>query len=327
MPAEADGPDVVVLGASGYIGSAVLATVAARPGWIRAIARRPAAVPIAARADIEVRTADLTDRAALAEAVRGARAVVHLVADINHGTGRSWRVTDDGSGERLNLGPVRDLVDVLSGRAGPPATVVLTGSTTQVGPHDRLRIDGTEPDRPETAYDRQKLAAERLLLAAHRRGELRAVPLRLPTVFGASDAGGPFGAGVVAAMIGRALTGRPLTMWHDGSVVRDLLHVDDVAAAVGAVLARPEAVCGRPWLLGTGTGVPLRDVFVRIAALAAEVTGTLAVPVTAIEPPGHATPEDFRGVEVEAGAFRVATGWRPRIALDEGLRSALRRAR
>lgn len=317
---------VAVLGASGYIGSSVIAALSAHPDRIRAVARRPSHVSADAHAQTEVVTADLTVRSELAAAVRHATAVVHLVADIDHSAGRSWRVADDGRGERHNLGPVRDLIDVLAERGGPPATVVLAGTTSQVGAHPRLRIDGSELDQPETFYDRQKLAAEQALLAAHAAGVLCAVPLRLPTIYGAGVAGGPSGAGVVAAMIRRAVSGQPLTMWHDGSVVRDLLHVSDVAGAVQAALARPGAVGGRSWLLGSGAGVPLGALFHRISTLTAEITCDRAVPVSTVCPPDYATAEDFRGVEVEAGPFRWATGWRPRMGLDDGLRGAIEQA-
>lgn len=182
-----DRPLVVVLGASGFVGSALVAELVRRDVRLRLVARRPAVVPPghAAEAEVEVRTADLTVAGQVAEAIAGADAVINLL--LYTGGGGTWRAAEDESpGERVNVGVVRDIVTAIRAerRDGPPPVVLFPGSTSQVGPRAEARIDGTEPDAPVTAYDRQKLAAERELKAATKEGLLRGVTLRLGTVFG-----------------------------------------------------------------------------------------------------------------------------------------------
>ncbi|KNB52381.1 oxidoreductase [Streptomyces caatingaensis] len=323
MTTRPAGPLVAVLGASGFIGSAVLRELARGPWRIRAVSRRPAAVPAGARAAVEVRTADLTAPGATAEAVRDADVVIHAVAHIAGDT--TWRIgEDDTAAERVNVGLVRDLVDALAARPRrEPAAVLFAGAVSQAGPPDQDVLDGTETDRPAGAYDIQKLRAERLLLAADADGVLRGASLRLPTVFGHDPGSTARDKGVVSLMARRALAGEPITMWHDGTVRRDLLHVTDAARAFAAAARHTGALSGRHWLLGTGRGEPLGAVFRQVAALAAEHTGRPPVPVVSVEPPAHAEPGDFRGVTVDASAFRAATGWRPRVPLAEGLRGAV----
>jgi nucleoside-diphosphate-sugar epimerase len=250
--------------------------------------------------------------------VAGSDAVIHLVA-----YSAGWRAAGDAASEQVNVGVMRHLVEALRARGGyrPVPVVVFAGSSSQVGSSARMPIDGTEPDRPETTYDRQKQAAEDALKAATAQGALRGVSLRLPTVYGlgpASAAGGE--PGVLAAMIGRALAGAPLTMWHDGTVQRDLLHVDDVAAAFVAALDHGEALAGRHWPLGTGRGERLGDVFRTIAQLVSDHTGAAPVPVVSVPPPADSTATDLRSVVVNCSAFRSATGWRPEVRLGEALR-------
>ncbi|TDD54186.1 SDR family epimerase/dehydratase [Nonomuraea terrae] len=319
----ADRPLVVVLGASGFIGSAVTRELAKRPVRLRTVARRPPLLPSAPVADVESRSADLTVKDRLAEAVRDADAVVHLVAALSGG--KSWRgADDDPESERVNVGLVRDLVDVLAdgtagSTAGPPA-VLFAGTTAQAGATERIRIDGTEPDLPETAYDRQKLRAEEVVKKATAEGAVRGISLRLPTVFGHGADSTAADRGVVSAMARRALEGRPLTMWNDGSVLRDLLYVDDVVRAFAAALDNVEPLAGRHWLLGTGAARRLGDVFALIAEVVSEHTGLPPVPVTVVEPPaGAARSTDFHSVEVDSSAFRRVTGWRPEVPLREAL--------
>lgn len=320
LPLPQEAPLITVLGASGFVGSAVTAAFSRLPVRLRAVARRPSSVPAGA-ARTEVRTADLTDPGALARAVSGSDVVVSLVS---HSDG--WRAAGTGSSpESVNVGVMGSLVEVLRPRrpGGPPPLVLYSGAASQTGVPRREPIDGSEPDRPETEYDRQKLRAEELLKEATAAGTLRGASLRLPTVFGRPAAPGAADRGVVSFMVRRALAGEALTLWHDGTVRRDLVCVEDVARAFLAAVEHPDALVGGHWLLGSGRGEPLGDVFRTIARLVAERTGLPPVPVLSTEPPAHAPATDFRSVTIDSTAFREATGWRPRVPLEEGLRATV----
>jgi nucleoside-diphosphate-sugar epimerase len=318
--ADSSRPLFVVLGASGFIGSAVTAMLAARPIRLRVAARRPSVLPVGHRAEAEIVMTDLTGPGELARHVADADAVIHLVAHI---TGpETWRVSEgDKLAERINLGIVEDLVDILGDRPArtPPPTVVFAGSASQMCQPTGRHLDGTEPDDPVSTYGMQKLAAEQALKSATRGGLLRGVILRLPTVFGQGPASTHRDRGVVATMIRRALAGQPLTMWTDGSAERDLLHVDDAARAMVAALDNADALSGRHWLIGTGQRTRLVDLFSTIAELVAAHSGRSAVPLTRVPAPSHAALTDFHSYAIDASAFRRATGWRPQVQLAAGL--------
>ncbi|MFE5570419.1 NAD-dependent epimerase/dehydratase family protein [Amycolatopsis japonica] len=306
---------ITVLGASGFVGSAVTRALARQPIRLRAVARRPI-VPPPGPAETTVVAADLTDRAAVAGAVAGSDAIVYLLlAD------GGWRVAETAEAERVNLGVMRDLVDVIGAVSGKPPLVIYGGAASQVGVPPREPIDGSEPDEPGTPYDKQKLAAEQVLKKATADGLVRGISLRLPTVFGENPAeGAKLDRGVVSAMARRALDGQDLTIWGDGTVRRDLVHVEDIAAAFTAALAAPDALVGGHWLLGAGRGDQLADVFRLVAKEMADHTGRGPVDVTCVEPPSHAPATDLRSVTIDSTPFRAITGWRPEISLPEGVR-------
>ncbi|MFD7458626.1 MULTISPECIES: NAD-dependent epimerase/dehydratase family protein [unclassified Streptomyces] len=277
-------PLITVLGASGFIGSSVVAALAGRGARVRPVGRRQA---------------DLSVPGALAAAVTGSDVIVHLVAH-TAGTG-NWRNPEaDPRARHLNEGLARELVDVVRAQRRDRPPVVLFAGTAHSA---------------DSAYARQKLAAEQTLCAATEDGVLIAVPLRLTTVFGVGR-----DRGVVSTMIRRALAGEPLTMWHDGSVERDLLYVTDAAAAFTAALDHADALAGRPWTVGGGTGVPLGDVLHAIAERVSHHTGRPPVPVVRVDPPAYATAADFRHVRADVAPFSARTGWHPatdlRTALD-----------
>ncbi|MGX7825633.1 NAD-dependent epimerase/dehydratase family protein [Actinokineospora sp. 24-640] len=286
---------VAVLGGSGFVGTAVAGRLAAAGMAVRVVARDPGSPPYPA-----VR-ADLTRPGRVAAAVAGADVVLSLV--LHTGSG-SWRVEPEqaDAAAAVNVGIARAAVST-----GLP--VLLAGSTSQAGPAAGERLDGGEADEPESAYDRQKLAAERIVVAAG------GICLRLPTVYGP----GPKDRGVVSAMARRALAGEPLTVWGSGAMRRDLVHVDDVAEAFLAAVRHREALAGRHWLIGTGTGVSVRELFELVAGAVAERTGAAPVPVRSVPPPAHATEADLRGQVADPAAFAAVTGWRPRVALADGV--------
>jgi dTDP-4-keto-6-deoxyhexose 4-ketoreductase len=124
---------------------------------------------------------------------------------------------------------------------------------------------------------------------------------------------------VVSLMVRRAVAGQDITMWHDGTVRRDLVYVDDIARALVAAADHVEELAGRAWLVGSGYGAPLGEVFTTVAELVAEETGKPPVQVVSVPPPAHAEAGDFRSVTIDSSAFRAITGWRPRVPLAEAL--------
>ena len=286
---------VAVLGGSGFVGSAVASALAGAGFAVRVVARDPGSPPH------EAVRADLTEPGAVAAAVAGADVVLSLV--LHTGSG-SWRVepAQAAVAEKVNVGIARAAV-----ATGLP--VVVAGSTSQVGPGAGERIDGSEPDAPDNDYDRQKLAAERIVLAAG------GCCLRLPTVYGP----GPLDRGVVSAMARRALAGEPLTVWGAGDMRRDLVFVDDVAAAFLAAVRNLDALAGRRWLVGSGAGVAVRELFELVARAVAARTGGAPVPVLSVPPPAHAGPMDLRGLVADPAAFTAATGWRAATQLADGV--------
>ncbi len=291
---------VTVLGAGGFLGSAVAAALSTRDIELRLVARRPVPPPAGAVARVVNHLVDVTDAEALAPVLAGSDVVVHLVKHSG-----DWRAADtDPATEVVNVGVMRTVVDAFAGAPAPPL-VVWTGSIGQA-------------DDPHNGYDQQKLAAERILLAGHASGVVRGISLRLATIFGQRP-GGPPDVGVVVSMARRALAGDALTVWGDGSVKRDLLYVDDLVAAILAAIDNPARLVGRHWVLGSGEVWSLLDIFSTVAGAVSVHTGRPPVPVESVTPPGHASIADARDVLIDPGPFRRASGWAVTVPPAEGI--------
>jgi GDP-L-fucose synthase len=87
--------------------------------------------------------------------------------------------------------------------------------------------------------------------------------VRPANVYGSYDNFDPENAMVVPSLIRRAVDGeRPLTVWGDGSPIRDFIHARDVAR--GMMMAVEQGI-NEPLNLGSGTGVTIKQVAEMVA--------------------------------------------------------------
>jgi GDP-L-fucose synthase len=87
--------------------------------------------------------------------------------------------------------------------------------------------------------------------------------VRPANVYGTYDNFDPKNAMVIPSLIYRALSGEnPLTVWGDGTPIRDIIHARDVAR--GMMLAMEKGVT-LPVNLGSGTGVTIKQIAETIA--------------------------------------------------------------
>jgi GDP-L-fucose synthase len=82
--------------------------------------------------------------------------------------------------------------------------------------------------------------------------------VRPANVYGPYDNFDPANAMVIPSLIKRAIDGeKPLTVWGDGSPIRDFIHARDVAR--GMLLAVEKGI-NEPINLGSGTGVTIKEI-------------------------------------------------------------------
>ena len=307
---------VVITGARGYIGTA-LAKRLADEGYSLRLVSRPSDIPrieSANAARIEYIEADLRDERVWSGLMSGAGAIVHLSSRTDL---RAAEADPSGDG-RINIDPVRALVKASAGAAAPPR-VIFASTVTIVGVGPALPVDEKTPDEPCSVYDRHKLACESILRKAAGRGLVRSCSLRLSNVYGYGGTSLNANRGILNVMLKRAAEGEPLTLYGDGSYVRDFTHLDDVVDAFCRAISTDRAGDGGHYVIAKGRGCDLAEAYELVAAEAFRQIGR-RVEIRHVPEPEDLQPIERRNFVGDSSSFQQLTGWRPIFDLQAGIR-------
>ena len=178
------------------------------------------------------------------------------------------------------------------------------------GEQETFPCNENHPARPVSPYGVAKLATEAYLFFYKVQYGIDYAAMRYANVYGPRQ--DPHGeAGVVAIFCGRILEGKACTIYGDGEQTRDYVYVGDV---VRANVAAVSANVSGPINIGTGIETSVNQLYQTLAAVA----GTKMAPTYAPARPG----EQRRSVILPARAAKEL-GWRPEVALDDGLKRTL----
>jgi UDP-glucose 4-epimerase len=167
---------------------------------------------------------------------------------------------------------------------------------------------------PQSPYGVAKLSVEHYLAYYGRVHGLETLALRLANVYGPRQ--DPHGeAGVVAIFCARMLEGEACTVFGDGGQTRDYVYVADVARAfeLAARAPLPPAAGLDARAVNIGTGVETD-----VLALADALGRAAGTRWRVVHAPARAGEQRRSAVRIDAAAR--ALGWRPAVALADGLR-------
>ena len=228
-------------------------------------------------------------------------AVVHLAAQIDAAASVLAPLAD----ARTNVLATLELLEACRALATPPRLVFASSAAVYpVG----VALPAVEPAAasPATPYGVAKLAVEHYLACYRRAHGFGTTALRFANVYGPRQ--GARGEGGVVAVFARALAaGATPRIFGDGRQTRDFVHVADVVEALARVLTgdAPGA-----YNVATGIETGVATVF---ALLAARLR-------PGAEPaPAPPRPGDVARSALSYEAIASALGWRPSVALADGL--------
>ena len=307
------GKVIAITGASGYIASGIIHALAGIDCRVLRMSRSALADEPTGRATIESMVGDYVSEATWDRIVDIADIVFHFAAQTNLATAAKDPIADF----EANVLPLLRLAEACRKR-GRAVGVVFAGTVTEAGITPAEPVNESYPDSPCTIYDIHKLFSEIYLEHYQREGMLGGVTLRLSNVYGAGFVAEGAGRGVLNRVVEAAVAGKDISVYGDGSCLRDFIHVDDVVRAFLFAAGALEAVSGRHFVVASGTSRSLLDAFTTVSRRVAMKTGR-EVRVVHVDPPKGLPDIEFRDFVADTAAFRKATGWRPTLSFEGGI--------
>ena len=278
----------LVTGGAGFIGSHLVETLLARGDRVRVLDNFDRTYdPAIKRARVrgEVVEGDIRDPIVVAEALRGVDAIVHLAA--RAGVRQSF---DDPAGyHAVNVEGTAALLRLRDGRP-----MVFPSSSSVYGVRRGEAFRESDPVAPASPYAASKAVAEASCAGI--------AVVRLFTVYGPRQR-----PGMAMERFARQLRGgEPVTLYGDGSSVRDYTYVGD---AVDGLLRALDHGPGL-WNIAGGRSVALTEVVQTLADV-------LGVPLRVVHLPDQMG--DVPETRADLARARADLGYVPRVGLREGL--------
>jgi CDP-paratose 2-epimerase len=274
---------------------------------------------------VEIEIGDVRDARRVRMAVQGAAHVFHFAAQVAVTSSLADPVSDFEVNGRGTL----NVLEAARAQREPPSIVFTSTNKVYGGLHDlafqrsgrryepvdpEVRRRGIGESRPldfESPYGCSKGCADQYVLDYARTFGIPAVVFRMSCIYGPRQFGNE-DQGWVAHFMLRALERKPLTLYGDGLQVRDVLFVDDLVEAFLLAQEGMDQLSGQAFNMGGG---PERTVsLLELLELIENVCGALPPLRFADWRPG-----DQRYYVSDTRKFQAATGWRPRVSVEEGV--------
>jgi UDP-glucose 4-epimerase len=201
-------------------------------------------------------------------------------------------------------------------RIGGKRLVFASSGGTVYGRLNQTPVPETHNFAPITAYGVSKASVEMYLGFYRASFGLDCRVARISNPFGAGqNPTRPQGA--ASAFLFRAFAGEEITIWGDGSVVRDYIHISDLAAGLVALAeADPESCGAEPvFNIGSGVGVSLNGIVETLS----EHLG--------VRPRVHyqeGRPFDVPVSVLDITLARQRLGWSPTLSFSQGCERMIR---
>jgi len=300
-------PNLLLTGASGFIGSALLQALLHRNYPVLALVRDPARLASLPHTEnLTILTCDLeniTAQHAQQIIAFKPQAVIHT----------AWMGTENTDRNRpefvhANLRSCLRLLEIAAS-AGCRHWIGF-GSQAEYSPAIADKISETMPTFPDTAYGIAKLATAHTLKALCGAQDIRFAWLRLFASYGKN-----YHTSYVIPYLIECFRRKDIPLLKTPHAQWDYIHVDDVVCAAVAALEHPEAA--GIFNLGNGIGYSIGDIAVCLAELMAfadmeglrrQIEAAHDLPACRIANISH---------------IRHSLGWQPQIDIREGLRRCI----
>ncbi|MBI2663252.1 NAD-dependent epimerase/dehydratase family protein [Candidatus Woesearchaeota archaeon] len=309
-----EGKEILITGGLGLIGS----TIANKLNVLGAkITILDAKIPIYGgnffnieniKKQINVEIGDIRDRDKVNQIVQGKDIIFNLAGQIDY----TYSLDEPHYDLDINC---RGHLNVLEAcrKYNPNAVVLFSGSRMQYGKTEYLPVDEKHPTNPLSIYGVHKLTGEKYHLAYNNHYGLKTVMFRISNPYGPRSQMKHYKYSIINWFIRQAIENKKITVYGDGSQMRDYIYIDDVADAFIQSAINKNAY-GEVFNLGSGEGTKFID-----------MVNTIVETVGSGEVAKVPWPKEWKNVETgdyigDISKLKNAINWKPKISLKEGIK-------
>ena len=296
--------NTVVLGASGFLGSAIANSLSRSGHEVTGISRsrRPASLAASVR---YVQSA-IDDATIMANTLKRAEVVIHAAWDTTPGTSHLQPLLEVSS----NLVPGMRLLETL--QSFPQCRLVFISSGGAVF-SNTVPIPYSESAGlwPRSYYGASKIAMEQMLKAYCSQTGNSVFVVRPANVYGPGQYP-KRSFGVVPTMMECLRLNTSFEIWGDGKCVRDYLYIEDFEQFTKKLVEHSgESGCYQIFNVGTGVPMSLNNLCETLELVSGRNLRRTYV---------SARPVDLSAVALDPSHSGRVIGWRPGVAIEEGLK-------
>lgn len=297
---------ILIIGAGGFVGTALTRTLVARGKRVIALCRRPSSPP---PPNVEVAINALTRPDQLEPLLERSRLVIYVAAHSTPGSS-AGRPLDE---LHHDLEPLLVLLQALQNSHKPDLIYLSSGGSLYTSAPNESVLE-TSPIQPRSYHGAGKAAAEHFISAWCSQYDGSAIILRPSNIYGPGQVERE-GFGIIPACFGKVRRAETLHVWGDGSAVRDYLYIDDFVDLCVAIIDIPIACGASIFNASSGHGTSLDELFATVEAVS-------GMSLSRTYDPGRAV--DVARVVMDASLAKQHFGWCATTSLHDGLEKTWR---
>ncbi|NIR51206.1 SDR family NAD(P)-dependent oxidoreductase [candidate division KSB1 bacterium] len=261
---------------------------------------------------VEFIKGDVRDRSLLKELIANKDVVFHMAAQV----GREISIESPELDVEVNCTGTINVLEACRRNANG-VKVVFAGSRGQIGEPITLPVDESHPQNPTDVYGINKMAAEQYLFLYNKIYDFPVVSLRLNNVYGPRCQMHAGFYGILNWFMANAMTGKPITVYGEGSQTRDYVYITDVVDAFLRT-ALSENANGQIYFVGSGVETVFLDMVKEIVRAVGKGE------IKHVPFPKLRDKIDIKRFVVSYQKINADVGWEPQYDLRTGIDETVR---